>query len=156
MIWKEKFLLYPLFLCFVLFLIDKIFFLPIIVENTHSWKKIERSFYDLKEDLFSVMLEENKKFPNKNIGLILGSSRSGEFDSDHIAGLMQNTSTFNFAAPMGPPSFEYYWLERSLNANLPISYVLVEVDPLLFSKSSVEYSLNGSYDAGFILKNIDF
>lgn len=60
---KLKFpvVLYPILLAFALFLLDKIFFLPVIVENTYSWKKIERKFYELKEDLFEVMLEERKK-----------------------------------------------------------------------------------------------
>lgn len=154
---KLKFpvVLYPIFLAFALFLLDKIFFLPVIVENTYSWKKIERKFYELKEDLFEVMLEERKKKPSKQIGLILGSSRSGEFDSQMLESFFPNTNTFNFAAPFGPPSFQSYWLERSLDAKLPIRYVLIEVDPLLFSQAAIDYSLNGSYDNEYVLKNID-
>lgn len=155
---KFKFpvVIYPILLAFSLFLLDKIFFLPIIVENTYSWKKIERKFYELKEDLFEVMLEERKKNPSKEIGLILGSSRSGEFDSEMLELFFPNTNSFNFAAPFGPPSFQAYWLERTLNANLPLRYVLIEVDPLLFSQSAIDYSLNGSYDNEYVLKNIDF
>lgn len=154
---KFKFpvVLYPLFLALSLFLLDKIFFLPVIVENTYSWKKIERKFYELKEDLFEVLLEERRKNPSKQIGLILGSSRSGEFDSDMLESFFPNTNSFNFAAPFGPPSFQAYWLERSLSANLPLRYVLIEVDPLLFSQSSIDYSLNGSYDNEYVLKQLD-
>lgn len=154
---KFKFpvVLYPLFLSLSLFLLDKIFFLPVIVENTYSWKKIERKFYELKEDLFEVLLEERRKNPSKQIGLILGSSRSGEFDSDMLESFFPNTNSFNFAAPFGPPSFQAYWLERSLSANLPLRYVLIEVDPLLFSQSSIDYSLNGSYDNEYVLKQLD-
>lgn len=153
---KFPIVLYPIFLAFCLFLLDKIFFLPIVVENTYSWKKIERKFYELKEDLFLVMLEEIKKNPAKQIGLILGSSRSGEFDSEMLESFFPNTNSFNFAAPFGPPSFQAYWLERSLKAKLPLRYVLIEVDPLLFSQSAIEYSLNGSYDNEYVLKQIDF
>lgn len=148
--------LYPILLALSLFLLDKIFFLPIIVENTYSWKKIERKFYELKEDLFLVMLEEREKHPEKQIGLILGSSRSGEFDSKMLESFFPNTNSFNFAAPFGPPSFQAYWLERALKEKLPIRYVLVEVDPLLFSQSAIDYSLNGSYDNEYVLKQIDF
>ncbi|TGL07621.1 DUF1574 domain-containing protein [Leptospira levettii] len=155
---KNKFpiVLYPLLLAFSLFLFDKLFFLPVIVENTYSWKKIERKFYELKEDLFEVMLEESKKNPGKQIGLILGSSRSGEFDSEMVEEFFPNTNSFNFAAPFGPPSFQAYWLERVLATNLPIRYVLIEVDPLLFSKSAIDYSLNGSYDNLYVLEHLDF
>lgn len=59
--------LYPLVLAFLLFCIDKLFFLPIVVENTYSWKKIERKFYELKEDLFEVMLSEAKKIQTKKL-----------------------------------------------------------------------------------------
>ncbi|XDD44871.1 DUF1574 domain-containing protein [Leptospira sp. WS39.C2] len=155
---KDKFpiVLYPILLAFALFVFDKLFFLPAIVENTYSWKKIERKFYELKEDLFEVMLEESKKNPNKQIGLILGSSRSGEFDSEMVEEFFPNTMSFNFAAPFGPPSFQTYWLERVLASKLPIRYILIEVDPLLFSKSSIDYSLNGSYDNEYVLSHLDF
>ncbi|TGK79620.1 DUF1574 domain-containing protein [Leptospira bourretii] len=154
---KFKFpvVLYPILLALALFLLDKIFFLPVIVENTYSWKKIERKFYELKEDLFEVMLAEQQKNPAKQIGLILGSSRSGEFDSDMLESFFPNTNSFNFAAPFGPPSFQAYWLERTLNSKLPLRYVLIEVDPLLFSQSAIDYSLNGSYDNGYVLSQID-
>lgn len=154
---KFKFpvVLYPILLALSLFLLDKIFFLPVIVENTYSWKKIERKFYELKEDLFEVMLAEQQKKPSKQIGLILGSSRSGEFDSDMLESFFPNTNSFNFAAPFGPPSFQAYWLERTLNLKLPLRYVLIEVDPLLFSQSAIDYSLNGSYDNGYVLSHID-
>lgn len=155
---KDKFpiVLYPILLALLLFLVDKFFFLPVVVENTYSWKKIERKFYELKEDLFEVMLEESKKNPNKKIGLILGSSRSGEFDSEMLEEFVPNTNSFNFAAPFGPPSFQAYWLEKILATKLPIRYVLIEADPLLFSKSSIEYSLNGSYDNAYVLFHTDF
>ncbi|MCW7471179.1 DUF1574 domain-containing protein [Leptospira kanakyensis] len=146
---------YPILLSLSLFLLDKIFFLPIIVENTYSWKKIERKFYELKEDLFEVMLEERKKNPSKEIGLILGSSRSGEFDSEMLELFFPNTNSFNFAAPFGPPSFQAYWLERTLKSKLPLRYVLIEVDPLLFSQAAIDYSLNGSYDNEYVLSQID-
>lgn len=147
--------LYPLVLAFLLFCLDKLFFLPVIVENTYSWKKIERKFYELKEDLFEVMIAEAKKNPKKQIGLILGSSRTGELDSEMLEEFFPDTNSFNYAAPFGPPSFQSYWLERVLETKLPIRYVLIEVDPLLFSRASIDYSLNGSYDPIYVIKNID-
>lgn len=101
------------------------------------------------------MLAEQQKNPSKQIGLILGSSRSGEFDSDMLESFFPNTNSFNFAAPFGPPSFQAYWLERTLNSKLPLRYVLIEVDPLLFSQSAIDYSLNGSYDNAYVLSQID-
>lgn len=47
-------------------------------------------------------------------------------------------------------------MERVLETNLPIRYVLIEVDPLLFARASIDYSLNGSYDPSYVLENIDF
>jgi hypothetical protein len=153
---SQIFILYPLVLCFALFLVDKLFFLPIVVENTHSWKKIERSFYDYKEDLFDILLANHKAHPDRKIGFILGSSRSGEFDNNGIRKLFKNTDTYNFAAPFGPISFQYYWMDRILKENLPISYFMVEIDPLLFTRTAITYSLNGSYDWNFVLNHTDF
>jgi hypothetical protein len=153
---NKKIILYPLIVCFALFLVDKIFFLPIVVENTHSWKKIERSFYDYKEDLFDVLLENHKEKPDRKIGVIFGSSRSGEFDNEGIKKLLKDTDTYNFAAPFGPVSFQYYWMERIIKSELPISYFMVEIDPLLFTRSAITYSLNGSYDWKFVIHNTDF
>ncbi|GBF49205.1 hypothetical protein LPTSP4_07150 [Leptospira ryugenii] len=129
--------------------------MPIVVENTHSWKKIERSFYEYKEDLFQVMKENHQKNPNRRIGVILGSSRSGEFDTKLISRFVANTDTYNFAAPFGPISFQYYWMERILSEDIPIAYFMVEIDPLLFTKSAIQYSLNGSYETSFVLTHMD-
>lgn len=156
MLQKIPAVLYPLLFIIILFLVDKVFFLPFVTENTYSWKKIERKFYDLKEDLFEVLKAEFVKNPEKNIGVILGSSRSGEFDSNMVSQFVPNTNTFNFAAPMGPPSFYSYWLERLLAEKIPLRFVLIEADPLLFSKQSIEYSLNGSYDNEYLIKNMDW
>ncbi len=153
---KQKYILYPILLCLVLFVLDKVFFLDVIVENTHSWKKIERSFYDYKENLYEVMLQNRKSYPDRKIGIILGSSRSGEFDSKGIEKLFPNTDTYNFAAPFGPTSFQYYWMERILSSNIPVSFFMVEIDPLLFTRSAITYSLNGSYDFKFVLEHTDF
>lgn len=153
---KLKDYLFPIFLLFAVLVADKFFALPWVVENTYPYKKIERSFYESKKELFQIWKETVKNEPNLKYGVIFGSSRSGEFDSDLIEKDFPGTRTFNFSAPLAPPSFYYYWLLELLESGEPISYVVLEADPILFTKSAIKYSLDGSYDSNFVLENTNW
>ncbi len=153
---KLKDYLFPVFLLLCVLVADKFFSLPWVVENTYPYKKIERSFYESKRELFTIWQDSFKAEPNFKYGVIFGSSRSGEFDSDLIEEIYPGTKTFNFSAPLAPPSFYYYWLKALLNSGNKISYVILEADPILFTKTAVKYSLDGSYDTGFIIDHTNW
>lgn len=153
---KLKDYFFPVFLLLCVLVADKFFSLPWVVENTYPYKKIERSFYESKRELFTIWKDSFKVEPNFKYGVMLGSSRSGEFDSDLIEEIYPGTKTFNFSAPLAPPSFYYYWLKELLNSGNKVSYVILEADPILFTKSAIKYSLDGSYDTEFVIKHTNW
>ena len=154
---KHKYLWYPLIALLVIVSIDKIFLLPVVLENTVLWKKIEPMFYESRYHLFDQLDDEynQRTQDGEHLGVIFGSSRGGEFSAEDFAKARPGAFTYNFSAPLAPPSYFYYWLDRILGAGMQPGFVVVEADPLLFGRSAVNYSLSYTYDADFMLRNTD-
>ena len=154
---RHKFLTIPLLFCMLFFALDKIFLTPAVLEHTLLWKKIEPPFYQSREWLFEQLQEEypRRTRQGEKLGLILGTSRSAEFNTDHIAQIRKNTYTYNFSAPLACPSFHYYWLDRILAADIRPSFVILETGPILFSPNAVDFSLSYAYDFPFVLTHTD-
>lgn len=140
------------------FLVDKVFGLEIVKDYNIPWKKIEIFFYESKEDLLEVYLNNLPSHIKKSEArmVILGTSRSGEFSTHSIQKIFPNTVTYNFSAPFAGHLFHYYWLERILKIDPGLSLVILEVDPLTFSKSSLNYTLSYSLDFPFVWNNSEF
>ncbi|WCL48054.1 DUF1574 family protein [Leptospira sp. GIMC2001] len=155
---KNKYLWICLILPLLWFSFDKIFALKFVKDYTIPWKKIEILFYESKSDLFQVLLEnlEIHKQNNEKIALVLGSSRSGEFSYKDIKKEFPRTVTYNFSAPLAGPAFHYYWLERIVAAHKNLEFVILEVDPIMFSRNSLTYTLNYSLDAKFVWRHSNF
>lgn len=147
---------FPVLLLFVVFLLDKIFGLPIVTKNTFPYKKIERNYYESKEHLIQVLIQEYQNSPSNTYGVVFGSSRSGSFDYLDFQKVIPNSKTFNFSAPLAPPSVYYYWWKLIQETKVPIRYVIIEIDPILLSKASIRYSLESSYDIPFVLNHTKF
>lgn len=156
-LFKNKFLWYPLLVLATIFAIDKIFALPVVLENTVLWKKIEPMFYESRYHLFDQLREEYPKLApaDRKLGLIFGSSRGGEFNAEDFARERPGVRAYNFSAPLAPPSYFYYWLDRVLAADMRPAFVIIECDPLLFGPSAAGYSLAYSYDADFVFRHVD-
>ncbi|NCN10020.1 MAG: DUF1574 domain-containing protein [Leptospira sp.] len=155
---KSKIIFFlPILLAMFLFSFDKIFSLEIVKKYTIPWKKIEILFYESKDDLFQVLKTNYPKHKtnNENIALVLGSSRSGEFAYKDIQKVFKQTAAYNFSAPLAGPIFHYYWLEKISN-EIPLEFVILEADPIMFSKNSLKYTLNYSLDYEFVFKNSNF
>jgi hypothetical protein len=155
---KEKYLLLTILFPLLWFGLDKIFALQSIRDYTIPWKKIEILFYESKTDLLSVY-EENlptHRIENKKRAVVLGTSRSGEFSPHDISKEIPNIATYNFSAPLAGPAFHYYWLEKILEKDKELSLIILEIDPVLFSKTSLTYSLNYSLDLNYVLTNSHF
>jgi len=155
---KNKFIfILPLLLSLFLFSFDKIFSLELVKKYTIPWKKIEILFYESKDDLFNVLKANYPKHQSKGekIALVLGSSRSGEFSYKDIQKVFKDTATYNFSAPLAGPIFHYYWLEKISN-DIPIDFVILEADPIIFSKNSLKYTFSYSLDYNFVIQNSNF
>lgn len=154
---KNTYLFWPLVLFCGLFLIDKLFLLDMVKRYTIPWNKIEPMMYESRTDLFEQLKNHYPKMQKngQRPGLILGTSRSAEFSSDEIAKHMPESVTYNFSAPLASPSFHYYWLQEILNAGIKPAFVIAEADPILFSRTAVNYSLSYSYDLKFMLTHTE-
>src|SRR5690606_11083510 len=93
---------------------------------------------------------------HEEIALVLGSSRSGEFSYKDIKKEFSNTVTYNFSAPLAGPAFHYYWLERIVSIHPNLKFVILEIDPIMFSRNSLTYTLNYSLDHQFVWDNSGF
>lgn len=155
---KSYFLWMTLILPLLWLLADLPFGWESVKAFTVPWKKIEILFYESKKDLLGVYrtnLEEHKKNGHRR-GIVLGSSRSGEFSPHTISDKIPGLKTYNFSAPLAGPAFHYYWLEQVYDVDPELSLVILETDPVMFSKSSLSYTLNYSLDIDFVWKHSDF
>ncbi|MBE7440671.1 MAG: DUF1574 family protein [Spirochaetales bacterium] len=147
---NKPYLFLPLLSFALIFSLDKLLLCPAVQERTVLWKKIEPPFYASREDLAAQLATETE-----SAGLILGSSRAGEFSSDWIARHSPVKRTYNFSAPLTCPAYHYYWLDRILKGGHRPAFVILEADLLLFSEGAMDYALNYSFDPLFVLRHTD-
>lgn len=151
---KNKFLWTPFLILAFLLGADGIARTPSLVDLRTSWRKIEPPIYESRVDLFHRVVEtSNTLEPGETIGLLCGSSRSAEFEAGHIEAILPGAKAFNFSAPLAPPSFHYYWIEKILQAGVRPAFIMLEADPLVAATGSNRYALAYSYDLPFILRN---
>lgn len=156
---RHPYLIFPLILLLGLFAFDRIFLIPSIKTQLISWKKVEPPLYESREDLFEQLVEKHNDYrkEDRSIALILGSSRSAEFSSSTFETLLgKKLAVYNFSAPLAPPSFYAYYLEKTLDHQIAPEFVIIEADPLVFTDRSIRYSLSYSYSPEFVLSNLDF
>lgn len=155
---KNRFLFAPFLLLCVLFGLDKLFWIETVRQQTQLWNKIEPAIYESRLSLFRQLQDHYPKLRNnkQKLGVILGTSRAGEFDSKHFARFVPDSQTYNFSAPLAGPAYHDYWLEQLLGAGIKPDFVIVEADPVLFSPASMRYPLAYSFDFAFVWQYLDF
>ena len=91
----------------IVYAVDKIFYITWVQENTVHWQKIEPLFYESRGDLYERLRTQypERSAAGQKLGLILGTSRAGEFDQNYIASRVPDSYTFNFSAPFSCPAF---------------------------------------------------
>lgn len=156
-LFRNRYLMVPMLLFAVVFGVDKIFGLDAVLEYTLLWKKVEPAFYASRRPLFEQLKDDYPKRTarGERLGLILGTSRTGEFSSDDLAAIFPRSYTYNFSAPLGCPSYHAYWLDKILSAGIKPDFVIIEAEPVLFTPNAAKYSLAYSYDPVFVAKHID-
>jgi hypothetical protein len=159
MIWmQKKILLAPIVLLAGVFALDKVFLVPAVRDFFQPWQKIEPPLYASRFDLYNLYRDSyaKDKAAGRKIGVVFGSSRSAEFDTDAISKQLAGSKTYNFSAPFACPAFHYYWLHRMVQDEVLPDYALIETDLILFNERAVEFSLGYAYDAAFVLRNTDW
>jgi hypothetical protein len=148
---NKKFLLYPIILVFILFLIDKIF----LLDTVKSFIKSDFTYiyYESREKLFDDL---KKRKSDKKLMIILGSSRLLYFDHQELVDFYPDWDIYNFSSAVTTPAYYYYFLEKILNAGIKIDYLLLESDPNQFNLNSPVFknsNLTYSFSPMFILRH---
>ena len=146
-------LFFPVILAVSIFIIDKLFLFECVRENTVQWSRFEAPLYESKKLLYRNL---QKQHPADNI-IVSGSSRSGELSQQQFYDLLKNSQirVYNFSAPLASYEFHYYWLKKMLTDKIKIRAVILEIDPVLFSMASSQYTFQYSLDIPFVLHYTD-
>ncbi|MCE9499023.1 MAG: DUF1574 domain-containing protein [Leptospira sp.] len=149
----NRILFIPLLLAIFLFLFDKLFGLQSVRKYTET--RIEFSFYDEKKALLDQLKNyERNRTPKDRLLILFGTSHMGEFSTEYIYKKTGNRiTTYNFSAPMAPPSYLYYYLEKIQKEGVKIDYAVFETIPDIFLESANNYAIKFSYDWEFMFKN---
>lgn len=149
---KNKVLFLPLLLAVFIFLLDKLFGLDSVRKYTET--RIEFAFYDEKRFLLAQLKEYNKnKKAGEKLLVLFGTSHMGEFSNEYISKKVPGLTTYNFSAPMAPPSYLYYNLTTIIKEDIPIDYAVLEIIPDIFKDAANEYAIKFSYDWEFMYEN---
>ncbi len=135
-----------------LFILVILFLLPSLTDLTVHWQKIEPAFYESRALLFEQLKEEYpaRAEAGQKLGLILGTSRAGEFEQADIAKLIPGSYSFYISAPFSSPIFFAYWLERIFAEGMQPEFVIFEIDPILMTNRAMEFTLQYSLDGRFV------
>lgn len=154
-----SFLFFPVLLLLSCFLLDKVFTLPWIQENFISWNRIEPVVYESRLSLLDDLLKspdlDKIKSGEKKLIVIFGSSRAASIENRKIEELDDRLVVYNFCVPFPGISYFYYLLSLFQNQNIPITTLVLEVDPFLLSLSGHQYPDMYSYDIPFYFKHSD-
>jgi len=155
---RHRILLLPLFLFAILFALDKIFYIGAVRDRVLLYKKVEPDMYDSRRDLLDQLIAEHPKHINegRRIGVILGSSRSAEFDTQEIQKILPDTATYNFSVPMGGIAHAYYYADLLKKSGIRPAFMMVEADLVNFSTPSLSFALQYDFDPLFVLEHTDF
>lgn len=150
------YMLFPLVLFFVAFVVDKVFFLgnfPDYFMRTASFLN-----YDHKEVLRSQLKEYLQLEGRKKTIVIFGNSRTMNFDNKYIEKNYPDWILFNFSVPGGTSDFYAYHMGKFAEENISPDVILFAVTPHGFntmpSIAMDEVILNG-LSASFIINHID-
>jgi hypothetical protein len=147
----NKYLFVPVLFSLLIFSIDKLAGLNFVRKYTET--RIEYSFYNEKIALLEQLqkYQKNRK-PEDKLLVLFGTSHMGEFSNQYISEKYPHITTYNFSAPLAPPSFLYFYLEQILEANIQIDYAILEGTPEGFQDSANRYAIKFSYSPSFVWK----
>lgn len=155
---RHRILLLPLLLLALLFALDKIFYIGAVRDRVLLYKKVEPDMYDSRRDLLDQLIAEHPKHINegRRIGVILGSSRSAEFDTLEIEKVLPGTATYNFSVPMGGIAHAYYYADLLKKNGIKPAFMMLEADLVNFGNPSLAFALQYDFDPRFVLEHTDF
>lgn len=155
---RHRILLLPLLLFAALFALDKIFYTKAVRDRVLLYKKVEPDLYESRRDLLDQLMADypDHRRNGRNVGVILGSSRSAEFDTLEIEKVLPGTATYNFSVPMGGVAHAYYYADLLRKNGIRPDFMMVEADLINFSNPSLSFALQYDFDPIFMIKHTNF
>ncbi len=151
----RKFLIYPIFLLCLVFLIDSVFRIPKIqlltkLDLTPVNYKAKAKL--LEELIASKSLEIKTK---KKLMVILGSSRLLYFDPKHLTAFYPEWEIYNLSSAVTTPAYYDYQLTKILDAGIKPDLIVIETDPNQFNQNGIFKisNLTYSFDLPYIMQN---
>ncbi|GIX41019.1 MAG: hypothetical protein KatS3mg129_0752 [Leptospiraceae bacterium] len=147
----------PLFLFFIVFILDKIFLIKKIQLLTQ--KDATFLYYQYKETLLNQLekfYQNNKE--NKKILIIIGSSRLMFVDYKEFKKIYPEWEMYNFSVPVNSPAYYLYIIEKIIQRNIKPDLVLLESDLFQFNEYSPGFkksNLPYTFDLSFVLRNFN-
>lgn len=151
---KHPFLLYPVVLFLIVFLIDKLFWIEPIRELFQN--DLTYLYYQLKEPLLDKLQKESQSKNRKKIMVVLGSSRLLYFDYNNLKEFYPDWEVFNFSSAVTAPIYYDYILGEILKRQIHPDLLVVETDPNQFNYYSPGLTgsiLTHSLDLPYVIKN---
>ena len=144
---KIKLFFLPIFLFLSLLTLDRLctndFF------RSYTENRVEYYLYQ-KKSLVEALSKTQKEKPNKQYLAFLGTSHMGEFSLKSFKNYSGKIIPYNFSAPLAPYSFHLYSLEKILENQNQLDYVILEIYPESAGEVGNQYALKYSYDFRFL------
>ncbi|TGL16566.1 DUF1574 domain-containing protein [Leptospira meyeri] len=127
---SKPFLFYPVVLFLFIFLIDKIFLLPVF---HHDFLQAGNSVFYYQRKVLANRLLADKEASEKNLALVFGDSRSYPFSELGIPDShKKNWTLYNFSSPQGIPMNSYIQLKDLLAKGVTPEFVILSLSPEAF------------------------
>lgn len=130
---SKPFLFYPLVLFLFIFLVDKIFLLPVFHEE---FLQAGNSVFYYQRKVLQDRLVSDPNLKEKKLALVLGDSRSYPFAEIGIPEPYQKQWTlYNFSSPQGIPMNSLMQFQSILEQGVTPDFVILSLSPEAFDDS---------------------
>lgn len=127
---KKTFLFYPMILFVFVFLVDKIFLLPLFHEE---FLQAGNSVFYHQREVLKDRLVNDELVRNTKLSLVFGDSRSYPFSEIGIPErYRKDWSLYNFSGPQAIPMYSYITLKGILNSGVKPKMVILSLSPEAF------------------------
>ncbi|MDZ4725363.1 MAG: DUF1574 domain-containing protein [Leptospira sp.] len=153
---KNKFLLLPLLVIFIAFVLDKF----LLLENVHTYfsKSLSDINYIQKNQLYDD-LKSYLNTPNrKKVLVYFGNSRALLFDTEYIEKTYPGWTMFNFSVPGGRSDYTLQWMEKFKRDQVKPDFFLFDHSVELYNSAAtlnVDETLTNGLDVLFVLRHFN-
>ncbi|MCW7472644.1 hypothetical protein CH369_08565 [Leptospira levettii] len=130
---SKPFLFYPVVLFLFIFVIDKIFLLPIFHDE---FLQAGNSVFYFQRKVLKDRLLKDPDLKEKKLTLVFGDSRSYPFSEIGIPEpYKKNWTLYNFSSPQGIPMNSYIQFQEILESGVTPDFVILSLSPEAFDDS---------------------